>query len=681
MACPIVVEEGQAGLAGIDHSTPLVMPDARSALLQKSHQSDGAPLLTLYVGTKEVTFDDPEEFAFAQELIRTAPFLAGDAADWGNVGWPKASAMLEALLEEGIIRLARGEMREDRHDNKVMPSPLPTAPMTRPRSWIDADSLMAHLTGTALDPAYLELVVPIFRTGHVFLDRDGRQVGEANVFPASARLNIATDWRGCPYAGNRYQADKPMNVTALRAMRVHWRQIMALAAQMRARYLVRFPQAQSGWTVGDVERLAVCALALPSYMMLRCDAPVANGDLHPALSNLFRVTDGLRMVMHQMLFLPLYEKMMLPDVPITPAEILDYADRNYSFHSDHGVCAGPRFMIEDMLAVLLDGAAPRGGFDANLDAELAPVLNLIEPAIDYAMLGLQAYGAVFSLWPAMTRAYEHLHLSLGGKEDAGGSRAREIAQRFEAHFAALNHRSFLANEEWRAHREAVYDDMFARCHAAVSRSAPPESLSAMLAPDASVCGGRAQDVLAAAVAAHLGYGGGKIAENFAAIVMGFLARGQRIVALAERIQRDTAALLHRPAPSHRLTLRHLNLHNVLMGEDVRTVPFLPDELARLFGVEIHVDAETIEIRERPNSAPTPNSPEIKPVNITVLKTPNRKGTHMKIKTNLRAGQGGADSSAIDTSTSSQNQNGKTSSGGGGGGGGGGKVVYTRCAGY
>ena len=52
---------------------------------------------------------------------------------------------------------------------------------------------------------------------------------------------------------------------------------------------------------------------------------------------------------------------------------------------------------------------------------------------------------------------------------------------------------------------------------------------------------------------------------------------------------------------------------------------------------------------------------------------------MKIKTNIRAGQGGS-TSTDSTSTSSGVNSGGVNSGGGGGGG---KtvIVYTRCAGY
>lgn len=589
-------------ISGVDGARQLTLPNARTALLQYSRQHDGSPLLTLFHGAKEVIFDDPRQFPFAERIATGRPFAARDAANWGSIGWPQARSLLDDLIEAQIL-VSADDVNADtgRHDHKIMASPLPPAPLQRARSWNDTDSLMHELTGTELDTAYLELVVPIFRMAHLFIDRDGRQIGEANVFPASARIDVPTDWRGCPYSGNRYQSEKPMNVTALRAMRVHWRQMMALLLRIREAYLNRFPAARSGWTVGDVERLTVSVLALPSYMLLRCKEPVANGDLHPALSNLFRVTDGLRMVMHQMLFLPLYEPMKQPDMLVVAGDILDYADRNFSFHSDHGVCAGPRFMIEDFLGVILDGAEPRGGWDAELDAELEGAATLIEPAMDYAMHGLRAFGAVFSLWPAMTRTYERLHQLLAGS-GRNGTAAQEIAARFEGHFAALSQRSFLASEDWRTHRETVYDDMFARCTAAVSPVAPVEKLSAQIAAQAIALDEESGQALHDALVARFGAEHENLAGEFSELVREFLGKGQKIVALAEAIQAQTAALLHRPQPGQRLTLQNLNLHNVLMGEDVRTVPFLLDEIADLFGVIIHVDADTIEIRKRPSVA-------------------------------------------------------------------------------
>jgi len=520
--------------------------------------------------------------------------------------------MLEALAEQGIVVPATDYVAPaERHDHKPMPSPLPPAPMQEPRSWMDSQSLMAELTGTDLDLAWLETVVPIFRTGHLFVDRDGRQVGEANAFPATARLDVETDWRGCPYAGNRYQAEKPMNVTALRAMRQHWRQMMSLLAEVRQAYLARFPEAAAGWTVGHVERLSVAVLALPSYMALRCDKPVANGDLHPALSNLFRVTDGLRMVVHQMLFLPLHETMRSPEAPVDAAEILAYADRNYAFHSDHGVCAGPRFMVEDFLGVILDGNEPRSGFAEELDPELQEALACIPEAMDYAMLGLESYAIVFALWPAMARTYQALHDLLA--QGASSAAARTMAERFAGHFEALSHRSFLASEEWRSHRVAVYDDMHAFAHGATNSTRPELSLSVATNPAQAADPWRQPSAsLAAAAAALFGDSDGELANAFAGLVSEFLERGRLTVQLAEAVQLRTVALLHRPQPQRRLTLQDFNLHNVLMGEDNRSVPFLPDEIGRLLGIVITVDADKIEILPGLQPQPSPHSADLMP---------------------------------------------------------------------
>ena len=592
----------------ITPATRLVVPMARAMLLQHGANDNGAPQLTLYHRGKEVSWDDPRHFAFGEGLVRSPRFTAAEAAEWSGLDWSETAAMLAMLFGEGIVAVADGAADEPRHDHQPMPSPLPAGPMSEPRSWMDAASLMAELTGRDLDLAWLETVVPVFRTGHLFVDRDGRQVGEANAFPAAARLAVPTDWRGCPYAGNRYQADKPMNATALKAMRQHWRQMMALLLEVRAAYLARFPEALAGWTVGHVERLSVAVLALPSYLMLRCDAPVANGALHPVLSNLFRVTDGLRMVVHQMLFLPLHERMRHPDEPVDGEAILAYADRNYAFHSDHGVCAGPRFMIEDFLGVILDGRIPRSGLDAELDPDLLAAARAIPAAIDYAMLGLETYAVVFSLWPAMARSYMALHELLAGAARSGPAAA--MAARFAGHFEALSQRSFLASEEWRQHRIAVYDDMFVHTHVATTGQPPALPLSVAMSPEWSTEPGvRPHDTLVSAAAAHFGPGQADLTGRFAATVMEFLQRGQRAVALAEGVQARTAAHLCRTEPRVKLTLADLNLHYVLMGEDQRSVPFLPAEIGKLLGVDIAVDAATIVIHPRPEAAGSSNSPD------------------------------------------------------------------------
>ncbi len=199
-----------------------------------------------------------------------------------------------------------------------------------------------------------------------------------------------------------------MNVTALKSMGKHWTQMMVALLRIRDAYLCRFPQAQHGWTVGDLELLSTLVLTVPTYLLMRTQQRVENGHLHPVLSSMYRVTDGVRMIIHHMLFTPTYEPTLPPDAPMTSAEIYAYAERNRVFHSDHGVCAGPRAMIEEFLHVLVDGKPVEGAESVVLDAPVHAALEDLNPAFDYCLYGLQAYAVVFSLWPTMSRTYERL---------------------------------------------------------------------------------------------------------------------------------------------------------------------------------------------------------------------------------------------------------------------------------
>lgn len=591
--------EAQHPAAALSPFARLVFPAMRSAFLQWQQGASGEQMAVIYVGEHELCFEDAADFAFAEMLVRSSEFLAGAAAQWGAMGWSRASGMLESLLTADILHHADHWQAPDRHDNRPMPSPLPPAPLGHARSWMDRENLIEALTGTPLDLAWLETVVPVFRTAHLFVDAEGRQIGEANVFPANARIAVPTDWRGCPYAGSRYQPDRPMNASALKAMRQHWRPMMRMLALVRSAYLDRYPAARAGWTVSHIERLTVCALALPSYLLLNCAEPVANGALHPVLSNLFRVVDGLRTVMHQMLFVPRHEATVGPDEPVDAQRVLDYADRNFSFHSDHAVCAGPRFMIEDMLGVVFEGAEPRSGWGAPLDPALGHAIAAIEPAIDYGLLGLATYGTVFSLWPAMARTYQQIDVLLS--HEGKDSPAAAIAARFAAHFDALSHRSYIASEAWRVRREVVYDDMFTQTLEGLGAGRPPELLSDLLAPRRAPAADPAS--FAALQGAFERVVSPQTARDLAETVCDFLQRGQRILAVASELQAQQRLHLNRPVPRAALTLADLNLHNVLMGADVRSVPFLPDELAEVLDIDIAVSAQSIQIAPRKVAAP------------------------------------------------------------------------------
>jgi hypothetical protein len=577
--------------------TELVLPMHKRVVAQYTTGETGARELRLYYGDKEISFDEPEYFAFGETLARQSRFAAGDAAQWGDgYDWPADRKLLEELIETGVLRHA-GEVEEQpvAARDGSRPSPLRPAETATPRTWFECEDVTRELTGSPLELGYLELVVPIFRVAHMSLDADGRQVGEANVFPPQLRLDVPTKWRTCIYAGTRFQQERPMNVTALKTMRAQWPQMMALLRRIREAYLARFPAARSGWTVGHLERLATCVLALPSYVLMHTRHAVANGELHPALSCLFRVTDGLRMAMHQMLFIPIGEPALAPDAPMTSQEIYAYAERNYSFHSEHGVCAGPQAMIEEFLATLVDGRP--GTEPVSFDPAVQAALDHLEPAIDYGLMGLQAYAATFSMWPIMTRAYEAL-LGIVARAAERSAAAAALTERLAERVERIKTAAFLSNEAWRADREQVYADMYAQCTFGLTGALPQRSLSERLAPAVAPSHTEPRQQLHVAIERYFGADAAQCSaeiDEMLDVIMIYLARAQGVLSVACEVQSNINAHLERAQPARAFAAADIDLHNRLQGHHDKRLPFLVKELEDIFGVALTLDKDVLNV--------------------------------------------------------------------------------------
>ena len=588
--CPM---RSAARPASLEADDLLLLPLGKSMIVQYVRPAGGPVELKLFHGAREIVFDEPELFVFGETLARQSTFAAGEAATWGEgLDWPRVRDLLQSLIDEGVLLRAGDQTISQAVEPGDRPAPLPPGPAATPRMWTEGEALMAELTGRPLEIGHLELVTPIFRVAHIALDADGRQVGEANVFPKALRLDTPTRWRSCLYAGSRHQPNRPMNVTALKAMRQHWAQMMAVLLRVREAYLNRFPQARAGWTVGHLERLATAVLAVPTWLMMRADDPVANGELHPALSCLFRVTDGLRMTMHQMLFVPIGEPTLPPDAPMTSAEVFAYAERNYSFHSEHGVCAGPPAMVEEFFQVIIDGALPRGGLPERLEPQVQAAIDIIEPALDYAFLGLQAYAAVFSLWPAMTRTYETLASILDLAGEAGPA-AAALRDRFADHLVRMKASTYLGEEAWRTDRDRVFADMYGQCGLGLDGVWPTVGLPGRLAERGSPRGA-ARAVLIRQMIRRLALAGpSPWVEALADAILDFLRREQAVLRLAGEVQARINRLLGRPQPARPFTAADIDLHNQMQGAESRRLPYLLDELRDVFGVEVELDARRL----------------------------------------------------------------------------------------
>jgi hypothetical protein len=595
----------------IEPHDQLFLPLNKRVVVQYAAGGDGVRELHLYCGPKEVIFDEPELFGFGETLAKHASFIAGSAVQW-TIGydWPRVRELLEQLVAEGVLVHA-GEAGDGLSgggaEGKDQPSPLPPAPSARPRTWDDCEAITRELTGRGLEEGWLELVVPVFRVAHIALDQEGRQVGEANVFPRPLRVEVPTRWRTCIYPGSRYLDDKPMNVSALKAMRAHWNQVMACLLRIRAAYLDRFPLARAGMTVGDIERLSTLVLAVATYPLVKKQDQVANGELHPVLSSMFRVTDGLRMTMHQMLFLPVVEATVSPDTPITAAEIHAYAERNYSFHSVQGVCAGPSGMVDQFLRVLVEGAEAAQFGNVPFDAPVQRALDDMQPAFDYGLLGLQDFAVIFSLWPIMTRTYARTAQVV---QDWLGPRT-EALERLDAYLREkaemLRNETFHATEEWRANRERVYADIYQQCAVGLGdpvRQSLPERVSGRL----SDIHRAPAEALRAILQQRLGDGSDDGAASsvdwLVDTLMHFFVRTQQTLALATETQQRINALLGRAQPQRPFSAIDVDIHVLLQAEEARRLPHLLDELERLLGFSVAITADTLEISEATRPGPT-----------------------------------------------------------------------------
>jgi hypothetical protein len=583
----------------------LLFPFSKAAFTQYWEDEETPRELRVYYREKEIAFDDPAFYSFGENLVKQSRFRAGDVLQWGDYEWPKVRQMLEDLIGADVLQYADevddlpAALRHEERETLLMPAKIEYG-----KTWDDCEEIMTMISGTPLEQGYLELVIPIFRVAHMYIDADNRQVGEANVFPPAMRLDRPTLWRTCTYSGTRYQPDLPMNVTALRIMRNQWRHMMVIVRRVSDAYRARFPEVdQRGWTVGDIERMTVCVLALPTYMLMRVENRVENGKLHPALSSAFRLTDGLRMLMHHMLFVPFGEPTRSGTTPMTGFEAHQYAERNHSFHTAQGVCAGPPSMVDDFLAVILDRADPKGGWPDQIDPEVQEALDEVDRAVDYGLMGLQAFGSVFSLFPTSTAGHAELREIINGwtKSDSPSlARLRERAQKVHE---VTQDVGWLKSDAFRKSRLIAYNDMYQKCGFGLTGKFPEPSLEEMYEnlpplPEETMA------QLKALFARHFSDlpDGDELFTRLAAWLGRFISFVQVATRVSLEVQGRINNLLGREEPKKTFLGRDLGKYigldkTVDSKNEKKEVPFLIDDIARVLGVTIDITVDDVTITE------------------------------------------------------------------------------------
>jgi len=585
--------EREDGPPGLEPTERLFVPHRKRLSYSYVVNDDGARELRIDYGMKEISFDEERLFAFGEQLVKEASFTGQCATAWGaGYTWDELRPLLEALLGEGIIR--RGDGAGDaRGAGGIVPSQVPPSTCPVPRAWslAECEAITADLANRPIEVGHLEAIVPVFRIAHPALDGDGRQVGEANVWPPRLRLEHVAEWRVCQYVGSRYHDDTPMNVTALKAMIKHWKPMMAATLAVRGEMARRFGRTSGAWTIGELHAFSSAVLALPTFQLVVGGGASPQPPLHPALSSLFRITDGIRMTTYEMLFS--IEHVRPASEPVTAAEIYLYAENHGVLIGDTGVCAGPKAMIEEFLAIAVDGAPAEGLESLELPAEVQAALAELPAAVDYAMYGLQSWALAQSVWLAMSRAYEALRALLGG---AAGAAFAELREGLDIDWRRLETLQITKPYDRDVH-DWAYLDTYAQARRASRVQVGPATLAQAIMPVAEV-DPATLDLVRERVAAQLARrevaDGARLATQIASVLVGYAREEQAVLAALTRVQDAINAQLARPRAGRALVGRDL-VATYAMGRSGR-FPYLFDRVAGDLGVHLEPTAIALAVK-------------------------------------------------------------------------------------
>jgi hypothetical protein len=571
----------------VDPHETLYVPLRRRFTREYVTTPEGTRELHLYFGVKEITIDEPDLLSFGETLLKQDRFMAGSATTWSEgepYPWERVKELLEALLAEEILsREAPTPPSETDAHRRMMEAEARRQAPTEPLWWNpDCPRVMEQLVGRPLELGFLEAVIPLHRVAHPALDAEGRHVGEFNVFPEDMRMKLPTEWRVCPYPGSRYREDVMMNVTALRSMTRHWKPVLAGTLAVREEFLRRYPLLPDGsWRIGDLQAVCMAVLALPTLLLMRGNEPVPNGQLDPLLSSMFRVTDGVRMVMSALFMEPLSDATY--DMPMTAKELYRITEHNNLFFSPRGVCAGPPHMVEEFFATLLEGKPLVGASPPPF-----PWAAEIPAAIDYGLLGIQLYVLQFSLWSHMARLYGVIREALVGAEAEPGSVLDRLRERVESDWerivvAGLHEPS--TRDIIGARRSEIYEHA-QRGVRGFREEALPHLRDAFI-PAKDEVDEQARLRLRELLRAHApSETRTDVLDTVADAFAEFLAIERPALRTVEGTLRQVNALLQRPHPARKFSGADLESSHHLRVGTVRMLPSLMDILREELGITV-----------------------------------------------------------------------------------------------
>jgi len=595
-SCPV-----RAPAPPLDPAERLFVPNRKRLSHSYIINDEGNRELQIDYGLKEITFDDERFFAFGEQMVTETVFTGQAATSWGGgYEWSELQPLLETLLAEGILK--RGDGVDDPRGTGLVESWLPPSQCPVPRSWslAECEDITRDLGGRAVEIGYLEAVIPMYRIAHPALDGDGRQVGEANVFPQRLRLEHVAEWRVCQYAGSRYRDDAPMNITALRAMIKHWKPIMAVTLQIRDAMQARLGLPRNPWTIGDLHILSCVVLALPTFQLMLRGGASPPVPLHPVLSSLFRITDGIRMTTDDAMFQ--INHVRDPGELMTAAELHAFAEHHGVLINRTGVCAGPKHLIDEFLGTAVDGAPAEGVAELELPSEVSELLSRLPDAIDYGLHGMQVWGVSLAVYLAMSRAYEALlavfEPAAAPTDDDRDNACARLCPKLRADWSVLVRQQITLAFDREVHRK-MYANAYERSRLALRTPVGPATLAEAIEPapaqpmHAAVAEQLRRALRARFPRTELDDAG--LERVIDALIL-YLREEQAILATTLTLQESINTLLDRPRPRRPLGVRDFRV-NYMMGAAGGGFPYLFATFEDELGIRVDCTASAIEVTD------------------------------------------------------------------------------------
>jgi hypothetical protein len=230
-------------------------------------------------------------------------------------------------------------------------------------------------------------------------------------------------------------------------------------------------------------------------------------------------------------------------------------------------------------------------------------LDQVEPAVDYGLRGLQAFGSVFSLFPTSTAGHAQFREIINAWKKTDSPRLALIRERCEKMHEITQDVGWLAEDALRKSRLVAYNEMYQKCGFGLTGRYPEPSLEERYENPPPLPAETTAE-LKAAFARYFNDlpEADELFDTLALWLGKFISFVQVALDVSLEVQGRINGLLGRTPPVRTFMGRDLatyvGLDKSVDSKDERVeVPFLVDDIARVLGVTIDITVDEVKITD------------------------------------------------------------------------------------